>query len=385
MAIERLPVAALTLTGESEAIRAVREAVRRVATGGAKVLITGESGVGKDIVAQSIHAQSPRQSRSFVAVNCAAISETLLESELFGHVKGSFTGAYRDKIGRFQLAHRGTVFLDELGDTSLRMQALLLRFLESGEICPVGSDQITATVDVRLIAATNRPLDALVSSGQFREDLLYRVKVVHLHVPPLREHLEDLPQLIDQLVSRDRRRLQFTPQAIKYLQGYHWPGNVRELRNVIEQVTWTAAGDRVDLDELRQIVRLGPERTASGERSCQMANALFEELRSGHVTFWGDVYTRFLSRDMTREDLRALVRRGLEHSGGNYRAMLPLFGIEATDYKRFLNFLAAHDCAPDFRRFRPPRAASPGAGERRMPQPPDAEVRDLPDNLSGRA
>ena len=382
MAIERLPVAALTLTGQSEAIRAVREAARRVATGGAKVLITGESGVGKDIVAQSIHAQSPRQPYPFVPVNCAAISETLLESELFGHVKGSFTGAHRDKIGRFQLAHRGTVFLDELGETSLRMQALLLRFLESGEICPVGSDQITATIDVRLITATNRSLEALVSSGQFREDLLYRVKVVHLHVPPLREHLEDLPQLVEELLNRDGRRLHFTPQAIKYLQCYHWPGNVRELRNVIEQITWTAASERVDVDELRQIVRLGPDRTAAGERPCELANELFEQLRHGHVTFWGDVYRRFLSRDMTREDLRALVRRGLEESGGNYRAMLPLFGIGATDYKRFLNFLAAHDCAPDFRRFRP---ASTGTGERRIPRPPDGEVPALPDNLSGSA
>src|SRR5262249_32857446 len=161
----------VSLVGESEAIRALRNVARRVAVGNAKVLITGESGVGKDVLARYIHAHSPRESRPFVTVNCAAISETLLESELFGHVKGSFTGAYRDKIGRLQLAHRGTVFLDELGETSSRMQALLLRFLENGEIHPVGSDTLSATVDVRVIAATNRELDSLVVSGQFREDL----------------------------------------------------------------------------------------------------------------------------------------------------------------------------------------------------------------------
>ena len=358
MSVDYLSGGPVSLVGESEAIRALRDAARRVATGGAKVLITGESGVGKDIVAQSIHTQSPRQSRPFVPVNCAAISETLLESELFGHVKGSFTGAYRDKIGRFQLAHRGTVFLDELGETSLRMQALLLRFLECGEVYPVGSDVISATVDVRVIAATNRALDALVRTGQFREDLMYRVKVVHLHVPPLRAHPEDLPALVEHLVKRLGRPLRFTETAIKYLQSYHWPGNVRELHNVLEQVNWIAASDVIDADELRQIVPLGSAQPIDRERPRQVANDLYDKLRGGQLTFWGDVHTRFLQRDMTRDDLRALVRRGLEHAGGNYRAMLPLFGIGAEDYKRFLNFLAAHECAPDFRTFRPSRAPS---------------------------
>src|SRR3954468_10330269 len=201
---------AIVIVGDSEAIRAVRDVARRVAVGGAKVLITGESGVGKDVLAHYIHSNSPREARPFVTVNCAAIAETLLESELFGHVKGSFTGAYRDKIGRFQLAHRGSVFLDELAETSLRMQALLLRFLESGEIYPVGTDALSATVDVRVIAATNRKLEALVAQGQFREDLFYRVKVVHLHVPPLRERLEDLPALVEHLVQRLGRPIRFT-------------------------------------------------------------------------------------------------------------------------------------------------------------------------------
>jgi transcriptional regulator with PAS, ATPase and Fis domain len=339
-------------------MRAVREVAARVAIGDAKVLITGESGVGKDVIAHYIHSRSLRAARPFVTVNCAAISETLLESELFGHVKGSFTGAYRDKIGRFQLAHRGTVFLDELGETSLRMQALLLRFLESGEVYPVGSERLSATVDVRVIAATNRELDSLISSGHFREDLLYRVKVVHLHVPPLRERMEDLQPLIAHLVERIGRPLAFTDEAMASLLNYHWPGNVRELLNVLEQLRWIACGDVVDRDDLPVSLRLLP-RQARREPVHDSTDELYEGLTGGQLTFWGDVYTRFQQRDMTREELRALVRRGLQHAGGNYRAMLPLFGMSPKDYKRLLNFLQAHDCALDFRTFRPAREAAP--------------------------
>ena len=167
-----------------------------------KVLITGESGVGKDLVARYIHNQSPRKAAPFVAVNCAGLTETLLESEMFGHVKGSFTGAFRDKRGKIQLAHRGTLFLDEVGEMSLRMQALLLRFLENGEIQAVGSDQPQTQVDVRVVAATNRNLSDLVAAGQFREDLYYRLCVIHLRVPPLRERPEDVQALMKHFLAR---------------------------------------------------------------------------------------------------------------------------------------------------------------------------------------
>jgi transcriptional regulator with PAS, ATPase and Fis domain len=363
MATDLATTGSVSLVGESDAIRAVRGVARRVAVGGAKVLLTGESGVGKDVVARYIHAHSPREARPFVTVNCAAISETLLESELFGHVKGSFTGAYRDKVGRLQLGHRGTVFLDELGETSSRMQALLLRFLESGEIYPVGSDALAATVDVRVIAATNRELESLVRSGQFREDLLYRVKVVHLHVPPLREHTQDLPALIEHMVHRVGRPVRFTTNAVKFLQAYHWPGNVRELHNVVEQVSWIAVSEVIDVEELQRSVRFAvAQPVVDRERSRQFATDLYDGLREGQLTFWEDIYARFLQRDMTRDDLRELVRCGLSQAGGNYRAMLPLLGISAKDYKRFLNFLAAHDCMLDFRAFRrsPELAGSEG-------------------------
>jgi transcriptional regulator with PAS, ATPase and Fis domain len=174
----------------------------RAAASAAKVLITGESGTGKDLVARYIHAKSTRQHAEYVAVNCAGVTESLLESELFGHVKGSFTGAYRDKLGTLQRAHRGTLFLDEVGEMSLRMQALLLRFLENGEIQAVGADSSRATVDVRVIAATNRNLPEMVSTGLFREDLLYRLRVIHLHVPPLRDRKDEIRPLAAAFIDR---------------------------------------------------------------------------------------------------------------------------------------------------------------------------------------
>ena len=174
------------LVGRSPAMVALQQEILRVAQSDAKILITGESGVGKELVAMSIHAQSDRTEKPFVTVNCAGLPETLLESELFGHVKGSFTGAYRDKPGMLEKAHEGSIFLDEIGEMSLRMQGMLLRFLETGELQKVGADRVGGLVDVRVIAATNRSLPEMVSQGHFREDLFYRINVINIHVPPLR-------------------------------------------------------------------------------------------------------------------------------------------------------------------------------------------------------
>src|SRR5262245_59806669 len=223
-----LSTASARLVDTSRAMRHVRTIAGRAAAGDAKVFITGESGVGKDVVAQYIHAHSARATRPFIAVNCAAIAESLLETELFGHARGSFTGAYRDRTGRLEQAHRGSVFLDEIGEMSLQMQAHLLRFLESGEIQPVGSAQGPVRVDVRVICATNRDIPQLVATGAFRSDLLYRIKVVHIHVPPLRERKEDLPSLINAAAARTGRAIRFTDGALQALSRYRWPGNVRE-------------------------------------------------------------------------------------------------------------------------------------------------------------
>ena len=180
------------LIGDSPVMAELEQEIARVARSDAKVLVTGESGVGKELVANAIHAQSPRAARQMVAVNCAGIPETLLESELFGHVKGSFTGAYRDKQGKLELADGGTIFLDEIGEMSLRMQGLLLRFMETGELQKVGADRAAGRVDVRVVAATNRTLRDMIAQGTFREDLFYRLNVIHLTVPPLRDRREDI-------------------------------------------------------------------------------------------------------------------------------------------------------------------------------------------------
>jgi transcriptional regulator with PAS, ATPase and Fis domain len=328
----------------------------RVAEGDAKVLLTGESGVGKDLVAQLIHHHSPRARQPFVAVNCAGVPETLLESQLFGHLKGAFTDAFRDRVGMLQQAHHGTIFLDEVAEMSLRMQAMFLRFLENGEIQPVGSETIKTHVDVRVIAATNKDLVAAVTSGQFREDLMYRLDVVHIRVPSLRERPEDVRALVEHQLSRAERRISFTEEALRALESYRWPGNVRELQNVVERLIWTSTNDVVGTQDLPP--RLLPGRTETvipmRERRRQRADDLFKALTDGSFSFWEHVHPLFLDRDLTRHDLRELVRRGLAATRGNYQALVRLFGMPDADYKRFLNFLGTHGCVVDFREFRTP-------------------------------
>jgi transcriptional regulator with PAS, ATPase and Fis domain len=388
--IEDLPGGDPTIIAAAPAMLEVLSMARRAAVGESKVLITGESGVGKDLIARTVHVRSPRVGGPFVAVNCAGLTETLLESELFGHVKGSFTGAYRDKPGKLQLAHRGTLFLDEVGEMSLRMQALLLRFLETGEIQSVGAHQGSSVANVRVIAATNRNLAERVSQGEFREDLLYRLRVIHLHVPPLRERREDVPLLIDFLLKRSGRGVQMSEEATAVLQRYRWPGNVRELQNVVEQAIWFAEGGVIELDHLPRVVRTaGDALLPSRERRRQVADDLYDALVSGGYSFWEHVHPIFLARDITRHDVRELVVRGLRTTHGNYRALLRLFGMSHTDYKRFHNFLMTHGCKVDYRAFRqgtaepnraqrvllpPLRAVPPAQGETESPptdsQPP---------------
>jgi DNA-binding NtrC family response regulator len=346
------------LVAASREMLGVRELARRAGQSDAKALITGESGVGKDVVAREIHAWSGRARGPFVAVNCAGLAESLLESELFGHVRGSFTGAYRDRRGKIQEADGGTLFLDEVGEMSLRMQAMLLRFLENGEIQTVG-DQGPRRVNVRVIAATNRNLGELVAASQFREDLLYRLRVIHVVVPPLRERPADIPVLIDHMVRKAGNAVRFSPEALRALSRYRWPGNVRELQNVVEQVVWLAPGPAIEVSDLPEPVRTaGRNIVTMHERRRQLADQLFEGLLSRNYTFWEDVHPLFLNRDLTRHDVRELVRRGLSATKGNYRAMLKLFGMTESDYHRFHNFLAAHDCKVDFRSFRSGTAAA---------------------------
>jgi len=330
--------------------RAERASARR----SSKILITGETGVGKDVVAQYIHASSPDAKRPFVAVNCAGLPDTLLESELFGHVKGSFTGAYRDKPGKLRQAHGGTIFLDEVGEMTPRMQALLLRFLDTGEVQRVGEDEHHADIKVnaRVITATNRDLPQLALQGLFRQDLLFRIWVVHLHVPPLRERREDIRPLVHHFIERLDPALRLTNAAWDAIGSYHWPGNVRELQNVIEQLASVASDGAVDVDELPWAnIALAGGRMRR-ERRRPIADELLTQIAAGHGTFWDQVYDTFISRDLTRHNLRDFIALALERSGGSYRDMLQLLRLPDSDYKRLLKFLSHHDCAVDFRPFR---------------------------------
>ena len=252
------------LVGTSPAILTLQEEIFYAARCDAKVLITGESGAGKEIVARLIHAGSPRSRSPLVTVNCAALSETLLETELFGHVSGSFTGAYRDRLGAFEQANRGTVFMDEIGETSPRMQGLLLRFLETGEIQRVGSDQVQTRVDVRVIAATNRVLVESVANKTFREDLYYRLNVIHIRVPPLRDRVEDIPVLLRFFLDQFAKQYQvespaLSAEALQTLSDHPWPGNVRELKNVVERLVVRAKNGEIGRDDLPlEVLRSAP-------------------------------------------------------------------------------------------------------------------------------
>ena len=358
----------------SPAMSRLLSMAERAAKSAAKVLITGESGVGKDLVARHIHEHSPRRAMPSVAVNCAGLTETLLESELFGHVKGSFTGAFRDKRGKVQLAHRGTLFLDEVGEMSLRMQALLLRFLENGEIQAVGCDQAQTRVDVRVIAATNVSLPELVASGRFREDLYYRLCVIHLRVPPLRERPEDILELMKHFLARTGRQLTFADDAVRAFLDYRWPGNIRQLLNVLEQLAWLSPTDLVRSDDLPEEMRTPQVAPASSHRRL-VADDLHDALVNQGASFWEHVYPKFLARDITRDDLRDLIRRGLQETEGRYKSLLKLFGMPASDYRRFMNFLAAHECGVAVREF---RGTAP-EDEASSPMPPVFSTPSEPD------
>ena len=250
------------------------------------------------------------------------------------------------------------------------MQALLLRFLENGELQRVGSSDQHRRVDVRVIAATNRNLAERVAAGEFREDLLYRLRVIHIHVPPLRERRERRPSAHRALHRLRRRPVTFTPQALEVLERYRWPGNVRELQNVLEQAIWQANSANHRHRDLPSTVRAEPL-LQTRERRRQIADDLYDALVNGGYSFWVHIHPLFLSRDITRHDIRELVRRGLRTTRGSYRGLLSLFGMEPQDYQRFHNFLAAHECKVDYREFRnglpdesPRRFGAPAGADR---------------------
>jgi transcriptional regulator with GAF, ATPase, and Fis domain len=353
----------------SEAMRTLETDVNHAARSDAKVLITGETGTGKEVIARLIHQRSPRASSPMVTLNCAGLPDSLLESELFGHVKGSFTGAYRDKPGLLETAPNGTVFLDEVGEMSPRMQVVLLRFLETGEIQRIGADRAHARVNVRLITATNRNLEAEVAAGTFREDLFFRLNVIRLTIPPLRERVDDIMPLVQYYVQwySQAHRIpapELTPETVAVLTAYRWPGNVRELRNVIERVVLKSGGRTVrPVDLPSELTRVSghPALSTAADRTprSSQADELAARMLKHGESFWSVVYPIFMSRDLTRADLRRVIQIGLEETRGNYRVLVESFNMPATDYKRFLSFLRKHDCHLPFQRFRTPSGDMP--------------------------
>jgi len=269
------------IVGSSAAIRQVIERIERVAPTPARLLITGENGTGKELVARAVHRLSPRAQRAFVEVNCAAIPAELIESELFGHVKGSFTGAFADRVGKFELADGGTLFLDEVGDMSAAAQAKVLRVLQEGVITPIGSSR-SVKVDVRVIAATNKKLEDEIAAGRFREDLLYRLNVVPIDVPPLRSRRDDVPQLVAHFVAQLAAQQGVPPKtvsdgALERLKRHHWPGNVRELRNTVERLLILANGDVVGEADVARMV--GPMAEETGLGDALLQSETFEQFK----------------------------------------------------------------------------------------------------------
>ena len=349
-----------TLIGRSQALKVVQQEVEYAARSDAKVLITGASGVGKEVVAHLIHQRSRRRHAPMLTINCAAMPDTLLESELFGHARGSFTDAYRDKRGLFEAANSGTVFMDEVGEMSLRMQALLLRFLETGEVQRVGDERNRVNANVRVVAATNRRLPERIAAGEFREDLYYRLNVIHITIPPLRERKDDVTPLLDHFlrlfaVEHGVPLPQWSSDAVAALEAYDWPGNVRELRNIAERLTCRCPGGIIHADDLPLEIRTGSavvESAPARVGSPAPAQALLDRILLKGESFWDVAYEPFMARDLTREDVRHLVRVGLEQTRGNYKALVQLFNMDPQDYKRFLNFLRKYGCHMPFQRFR---------------------------------
>ena len=304
------------MVGESLIMRQLREQVAVAAPTNGRVLIFGENGTGKELVARTVHALSRRRNQPFVEVNCAAIPEELIESELFGHVKGAFTGAVADRKGRFEVAHHGTIFLDEIGDMSLKTQAKVLRVLQEQVTEPVGSTT-RVVVDVRVLAATNKDLQAEIRAGRFREDLYFRLNVIPIFVPPLRERAEDIPLLVEHFISDfaleyGKRAKTITPAAMARLKTYRWPGNVRELRNVIERVVIMAPEDEIG------------ERDLAFLASEPIGEKLMDDATVPAVPLYA-------ARDQFE---RQYILRELAHQQGNISRTAEVLGVERSNLYR---------------------------------------------------
>ena len=298
------------LIGASSAMQRIYKLVGQVARSDATVLLVGESGTGKELIARAIYANSPRAARPYVAINCAAIPDTLLESELFGHERGAFTGALTQRIGKFERADGGTIFLDEIGDMPLALQAKLLRILQNGEFQRLGGDQ-TLRTRVRVIAATNKDLVTMVKAKTFREDLFYRLNVVMIQLPPLRDRAEDVLPLAEYFLQRDgkEKRLKFSAAAKKSLQAHRWPGNVRELENAVQRAVVCAVADTIEPADLFAELGGVPAASVHGQ------------------DWWGSLRASAQGEDLLGAAEKLLVQKALQESGGNVQKAAAILGI----------------------------------------------------------
>ena len=335
---------AVSMVGLAPEFLAVQEKTVKVAAFDEPVLISGESGVGKESLAQAIYLVGPRRGRPFVPVNCPQYQEgNLTVSELFGHTKGSFTGAIADRKGCFEVADGGVIFLDEIADLHMSAQVMLLRALAMGEFQPLGAS-VCRRVNVRVVAATNRAIDKLVVAEHFRNDLFFRLRYFHLKVPPLRERGDDWRLLIDYALARLRAQYgvdkRFSPDSLRILRDYDWPGNIRELTSIVTMGYALCDGQLIEPDDFVSQFETTRQRPDGNEAD------LFHRLVVAGEDFWASVYTPFMERELNRTQVKALIRLGLARADGSYRKMLEDFHVSADDYQKFMDFLRHHRLKP---------------------------------------
>jgi transcriptional regulator with GAF, ATPase, and Fis domain/Tfp pilus assembly protein PilF len=345
---QKLPAEFHGMIGRSKAITEIFSQIQVAAGNTATVLIEGESGTGKELVAKAIHLESARAKQAFIAVDCGAIPESLIEAELFGAKKGSYTGATSDRPGLFEAAHRGTIFLDEISNTTPALQAKLLRVIQEREVRRIG-ETAGRSVDVRLVVASNQNLESMVEGGRFRKDLLYRLMVLHIKMPPLRKRPDDIPILaqafLQKLNAANKTKKYFDSEAVNRLSTFQFPGNVRELQNAIERAFFSTKGSSIQSVS----VESQAESLPAGSEDVQL---WFKDLSEGRKDFWSAVYSKYKRRDISREKVLALVDFGLRSTRGNYKTMAERLRLKNKDYRRFMDFLRRSDCLLDFRPYR---------------------------------
>ena len=325
------------IVGQSRAVREVYKTIGKVAVSDVSILITGESGTGKELIAKAIHQNSQRSKGPFLAVNCAAIPRDLLESELFGYRKGAFTGAEENRPGYFELAHQGTLFLDEVGDLPLNLQAKLLRVLQEKEIQRLGSTEAKA-VDVRILAATNQNLEKMVKEKRFREDLFFRLNVIPIHLPPLRERKEDVPLLCEYFLGKLALEANLSakiisPEAMQMLEAYRWPGNIRELENVIKRAAILSANETLHVQDFAFFLGKGAEETQREIEEMGLEDLIASRLQS-FLAKLGDVETTNLYETIIEMAERPLIRLILKQTGNNQIRAAKILGINRNTLRK---------------------------------------------------